>query len=71
VVLLVLWTAKRTNVSTIDEIGARLLLEKNDETVLSNFGYVIRGEVLEKDVMIGMRDGQRNGGRPRKWWLVI
>jgi len=36
---------------------------------LSFFGHVLRGEGLEKSIMLGVGNGCRGRGRPRKRWL--
>src|SRR5271163_165261 len=48
------WTAKRTNASVMKEIGGKTkLLATVLRLKMSYFGHVIRGEGLEKDVMLG------------------
>jgi len=36
---------------------------------LAYFGHVVRGEGLEKAVMLGMGGGSRSRGCPRRRWL--
>jgi len=36
---------------------------------LSYFGHVMRGNGLEKSIMLGMGSTARGRGRPRRWWL--
>jgi len=36
---------------------------------LTYFGYVMRGNGLEKSIMLWMRGGARGRGRPRRQWL--
>ena len=64
------WTAKRTNASILEEIRPTMSLENIIlNRKLSYFGHVIRGQGLESTVMLGMGNGQRNRGRPRKRWI--
>ena len=68
--LRVSWTEKRTNASIMQQIGTEpMLLNAITKQKLTYFGHVMRAEGLEKSVMMGMGDGQRNRGRPRKRWL--
>jgi len=45
------------------QIGIGLTLEN---VRLSYFGHVVRGEGLEKAVMLGIGSGSRSRGRPKK-----
>ena len=58
------WTSKRTNVSIIDQIGSHkmTLEEMICKQKLTYFGHVMRGEGLEKSVMLGMGGGSRKRG---------
>ena len=64
------WTARRTNASVLEEVGHDTMLElKVLRIKLSYFGHVVRGDGLEKAVMLGMGNGSRSRGRPRRRWL--
>jgi hypothetical protein len=64
------WTAKRTNASIKEEIGAPLpLMNVIIKQKLSYFGHVMRSDGLEKSIMTGMGEGARGRGRPRTRWL--
>ena len=64
------WTAKRTNESVVYEINPGNTLEnKMMNQKLSYFGHVMRSHGLEKDVMLGMGNGSRSRGRPRRRWM--
>jgi len=64
------WTVKRTNVSVREEIGGGTgLHQKVLQQKLSFFGHVVRSEGLERDVMLGMGEGRRGAGRPRRRWI--
>jgi hypothetical protein len=64
------WTARRTNASVIADIGEETSLEnKIAKLKLEYFGHVVRADGLEKSIMLGMGDGHRNRGRPRRRWL--
>jgi hypothetical protein len=56
--------------SVLDEIGSDSTLEQKVlKLKLAYFGHVVRGEGLEKTVMLGMGNGSRSRGRPRRRWL--
>ena len=72
VVIVVLpWTARRTNQSVIEEIKPTNPLEAQiKKQQLSYFGHIMRSEnSLEKSMMLGMGGGARKRGRPRARWL--
>jgi len=64
------WPAKvtnakvRTRIGLNDSLDAMILKQK-----LSYFGHVIRGNSLEKSILLGMASGARGRGRPRRRWL--
>jgi hypothetical protein len=64
------WTAKRTNASIRKQLDINSLLSDYiAKQKLKYFGHVMRGDGLEKAVMIGMGGGKRGRGRPRMRWL--
>ena len=65
------WTAKRTNLSILEEIGTKRLLDKVNQHTLSYFGHIARrqGECLEKVVLQGKIEGTRRPGCPRSRWI--
>jgi hypothetical protein len=67
------WTAKRTNVSVLQEIGQMrgklTLQEKATRQKLMYFGHVMRTNGLEKEMMLGCGEGKRGRGRPRMRWM--
>ena len=65
------WTAKRTNLSILKEIGTKRLLDKINQYTLSYFGHIARrqGDCLEKVVLQGRIEGSRRPGRPRSRWI--
>ena len=71
-VLRIPWTAMRTNESVRSELliddHDRMLIRINKQK-LTFFGHVMRANGLEKAIMIGMGNGQRRKGRPRRRWL--
>jgi len=68
--LCVPWTAKKTNESIMAQIGKYPSLENARlRRKLAYFGHVVRGEGLEKAVMLGMGGGSKSRGRPIRRWL--
>lgn len=65
------WTAKRTNVSIVDQIKPICSLEaKMNKLKLTYFGHVMRAEnSLEKTLMFGKVEGRRGRGKPRTRWI--
>ena len=65
------WTARRTNASIIDEIKPRYSLEAiATKLKLAYFGHIMRSEYsLEKDLMLGLREGSRKRGRQCTRWI--
>ena len=62
------WTARRTNVSIIEQVGQQTSLEATiTKQMLSYFGHIVRSTGLEKAFMLEMGGGQRK--RPRRRWL--
>ncbi|GFS21442.1 endonuclease-reverse transcriptase [Elysia marginata] len=64
------WTAKRTNVSILEEIKPAQSLESlTVRQKLSYFGHLMRKQnSLEKSIMLGMGEGGRRRGRPCMRW---
>ncbi|GFR74422.1 endonuclease-reverse transcriptase [Elysia marginata] len=64
------WTAKRTNVSILEEIKPAQSLESLIvKQKLSYFGHIMRKQSsLEKSIMLGMGEGGRRRGRPCMRW---
>jgi ribosomal protein L7/L12 len=68
--LRIAWTAKRTNASIREQLGiSTMMSEQIAERKLKYFGHVMRGDGLEKAVMMGMGGGKRERGRPKIRWL--
>ena len=69
--LRVLWTAKRSNQSILEEISPGCSLEGLMlKLKLQYFGHLMqRVESLEKTLMLGGIEGRRRKGRPRMRWL--
>ena len=69
--LRVLWTARRSNQSTLKEINPEYSLEGLMlKLKLQYFGYQKhRADSLEKTLMLGKIEGQRRRGRQRMRWL--
>ena len=69
--LRVLWTAKRTNRSILQEIKPeKALTSVVIEQQMRYFGHVCRAEgSLEKDIMLGQVEGKQRRGRPRMRWI--
>ncbi|XP_063628267.1 uncharacterized protein LOC134799784 [Cydia splendana] len=65
------WTAKRTNVSILQQLGIQTRLSTTCfKRILSYFGHIARREPdnLEKLVVVGKVDGKRRRGRsPARW----
>ena len=65
------WTAKRTNVSVLHELGKKPnLLNAVIKSKLDYFGHIARrdSESLEKQIMFGKVEGSRTRGRPKLRW---
>ena len=63
------WTAKISNVNVIDHIQPKLsLVDKITKHNLSYFDHVMRANSLEKEMMLGMVEGNGRRGRPRTRW---
>ena len=69
--LLVPWTARRSNQSTLREISPEYSLEGLMlKLKLQYFGHLMRRtDSLEKTLMLGRSEGRRRGGRQRMRWL--
>ena len=68
--LRILWTARRTNQSVLDELQPRYSLESMVvKQRLGYFGHIIRARGMEQDIMLGKVQGKRRRGRPRTRWL--
>ena len=69
--LLVPWTARRSNQSTLKEISPEYSLEGLMlKLKLQYFGHLMRRTgSLEKTLMLGRSEGRRRGGRQRMRWL--
>ena len=67
----VLWTARRSNQSTLKEIGPGCSLEGMMlKLKLQYFGHLMRRvDLLEKTLMLGGIGGKRRRGRQRMRWL--
>lgn len=66
------WTAKRTNVSILNELRVQQRLSSICyQRILRFFGHIVRrpGENLEKLVVQGKVEGKRSRGRSPKRWL--
>lgn len=64
------WTARVTNRDVLQRIRPDTSLEgKITQLRLSYFGHVLRGNGLEKDLMLGMVSGKRRPGRQQMRWL--
>ena len=69
-VLRIPWTAKRTNISILAEIGVQSTLEARVvKSQLSYFGHVMRANNMGTSIMLGRVEGNRRRGRPRIRWL--
>jgi len=71
-ILLVSWTAKKTNEWVLNKAGVkRELLDTVKARKLAYYGHTIRkqGSCLEKEVMQGTMPGARRRGRPRTAWM--
>jgi hypothetical protein len=70
--LRVLWTAKRTNTSILEEIKpGKRLIDIIKYRILKYFGHISRREdsSIEKTILFGKTDGARRPGRPKGRWL--
>ena len=69
--LIVPWTARRSNQSTLKEISPGCSLEGLMlKLKLLYFGYVVRrADSFEKTLILGKIEGRRRGGRQRMRWL--
>ena len=65
------WTARRSNQSTLNEIGPGCSLEGLMlKLKLQYFGHLMRrADSLEKTRMLGKSEGKRRRGRQRMSWL--
>ena len=64
------WTEKVTNDEVRRRIGTHLNLDALMlKHKLTYFGHVVRGNGLEKSIMLGMGEGGRGRGRPRRRWM--
>ena len=65
------WTARRSNQSTLKEIGPEYSLEGLMlKLKLQYFGYLMRRtNSLEKTLMLGKIEGRRRRGQQRMRWL--
>ena len=67
--LRVLWTARRSNQSTLKEINPECSLERL-MLKLQYFGYLMkRTDSLAKTLMLGKLEGRRRRGQQRMRWL--
>jgi hypothetical protein len=64
------WTARRTNAPVIKQIKQQHSLETLDVTGKLNYFRKImrRSDILEKDLMFGLTDGNRGRRRQRTRW---
>ena len=68
--LWILWTERRTNKSIIEQlIFDKRLIDKAKSQNLSYFGHVVRGERLERDVMLGMGNSGHSRTSPKIKWI--
>ena len=67
----VLWTARRSNQSILEEISPGCSLEGLMlKLKLQDFGHLMRrADSFEKTLMLGMIQGRRRRGRQRMRWL--
>jgi len=71
-ILLVLWTAKKTNEWVLNKDGVkREQLDTVKARKLTYYGHTMRkqGSCLEKEIMQGTIPGARMRGRPRTAWM--
>jgi len=62
------WVVSRMNESILQQVGTTTsFLNLIEKQKLSYFSHVMRGDGLEKSIMMGMGDGSRGRGRP--WTL--
>ena len=68
--LIVPWTARRSNQSILKEISPGISLGTMLKLKLQYFGHLMRRvESLEKTLVLGGIGGRRRRGRPRMRWL--
>ena len=68
--MIVPWTARRPNQSTLKEISPEYLLEGLMlKLKLQYFGHLMRRTDSEKTLMLGKIEGRRRRGRQRMRWL--
>ena len=68
--MIVPWTARRPNQSTLKEISPEYLLEGLMlKLKLQYFGHLMRRTDSEKTLMLGKTEGRRRRGRQRMRWL--
>ena len=64
------WIARRSNQSILKEISPGCSLEGLMlKLKLQYFGRLVRGDSLEKTLMLGKIEGRRRRGRQRMRWL--
>jgi len=64
------WKEKKTNESIQKRLEiTTFLLDKMAKQKLTYFGHVMRAMGMEKIVMLGVMEGKRGKGRPKKRWL--
>ena len=64
------WIARRSNQSILKEISPGCSLEGLMlKLKLQYFGHMVRGDSLEKTLMLGKIEGRRRRGRQRMRWL--
>ena len=71
-ILLVSWTAKKTNEWVLNKAGVkRQLLDTVTARKLAYYGHTMRkqGSCLKKEIMQGMMPGARRRGRPCTAWM--
>jgi len=71
-ILLVSWSAKKTNEWVLNKAGVRReLLDSVYARKLAYYGHTMRkqGSCLEKEIMQGIMPGAHMRGRPRTAWM--
>jgi hypothetical protein len=70
-ILRVPWTAKRTNLSVLEDLKPKRSPEATILRLkLRYFGHDMSAErSLERDIMLGQVEGHRKHGKPRMRWL--
>lgn len=64
------WTARRTNISILSEIQPKQRLSSLVYSrILKFFGYITRGDNMERLIVQGKPDGKRRRGRSPCRWL--